>query len=84
MCQRSRFRSYNLQRHRLAALVYVTEGIHWGTADFRNLGNGVVSATVCGSLPLVAMEACSSSSLITIWSVAGEWVVIPAILGIVR
>ncbi|MFW2369029.1 MAG: MATE family efflux transporter, partial [Desulforhopalus sp.] len=68
----------------LAALAFVTDGIHWGTGDFRYLKNGVILATTCGALALMLLEMFNSSSLILIWWVTGGWVLIRAILGIVR
>lgn len=68
----------------IAAIAFVTDGIHWGTGDFRYLRNGVVFATACGSLALVLLEIFDTSSLTLIWWVTGGWVVIRAVIGTTR
>lgn len=67
-----------------AALAFVTDGIHWGTRDFRFLRNAVVFATICSSLMIVAAEGIGCVSLTLIWWIIGIWIVIRAGWGIVR
>lgn len=68
----------------LAALAFVTDGIHWGTGDFRFLRNAVTTATICSAIVLLATEAAGWSSLTLIWWITGFWVFIRAGFGIVR
>ena len=68
----------------VAALAFVTDGIHWGTGDFTFLRNVVVFATLCGIIGILAMEYSGVSSLTLIWWITGAWVLIRAIFGIVR
>lgn len=67
-----------------AALAFVTDGIHWGTGDFRFLRNVVAFATICSSLMIVAVEGIGCINLTLIWGITGLWIVIRAGWGIVR
>jgi len=67
-----------------AAIAFVTDGIHWGTGDFKYLRNVVVFATICGALALVLLEIFNRDSLILIWWVTGGWILIRAVLGMLR
>src|SRR5690606_30576205 len=40
----------------LNALAFVTDGIHWGTSDYRYLRNGMLTATFLGGLALFAID----------------------------
>ena len=68
----------------IAAIAYVTDGIHWGTGDFRYLRNVVILATLCSSAILVLVEYLGCASLALIWWITGGWIVIRATLGILR
>lgn len=67
-----------------ASIAFVTDGIHWGTGDFKYLRNGVVFATICGCLSLILLEVFNRDSLTLIWWVTGGWILIRAILGVLR
>jgi MATE family multidrug resistance protein len=68
----------------IAAIAFVTDGIHWGTGDFRYLRNAVVVATVIGSSLLFAAEVAEKQSLSLIWGITGIWVLVRSVFGIVR
>ena len=68
----------------IAALAFVTDGIHWGTGDFIYLRNGVLLATLLGALMLMAMDGLAMASLTTIWVVTGVWIIVRAIWGTIR
>ncbi len=68
----------------IAALAFVTDGIHWGTGDFRYLRNVVVVATICGCAALVSLEIFNKSSLTLIWWITGGWILVRAGWGILR
>lgn len=68
----------------LASLAFVTDGIHWGTGDFKYLRNVVVLATLFGIVCLVVMDVLKVSSLSLIWWITGGWVFIRASLGLLR
>lgn len=68
----------------LAALAFVTDGIHWGTGDFTYLRNAVTAATIFSATILLSVEAAGWSSLTIIWLITGLWVLIRAGFGIFR
>lgn len=68
----------------IAALAFVTDGIHWGTGDFTYLRNGVIFATLCGSSALLILEIFQASSLVFIWWVTGCWLFLRAGIGVAR
>ena len=68
----------------LAALAFVTDGIHWGTGDFRYLRNVVSMATVAAGCLLLAMESSGLLDLTLIWWCTGFWILVRAVMGILR
>ena len=68
----------------VGALAFVTDGIHWGTGDFRYLRNVVVLATVCGALGIWMLGGGSPDRLTAIWWITGAWIAIRACFGLLR
>ena len=68
----------------VGALAFVTDGIHWGTGDFRYLRNAVVLATCCGVAGIALVGQSRPDLLTGIWWVTGLWIGIRAVLGVVR
>lgn len=68
----------------LAALAFVTDGIHWGTGDFRYLRNAVSLATIMAGAGLLLLDAGEYTDLNLIWWCTGLWILVRAALGIVR
>ncbi len=68
----------------IGALAFVTDGIHWGTGDFRYLRNVVVLATVCGAVGIWMLGGGSPDLLTGIWWVTGAWIAIRACFGLLR
>ncbi|BHH84700.1 MATE family efflux transporter [Desulforhopalus sp. 52FAK] len=68
----------------IAAFAFVTDGIHWGTGDFRYLRNVVVFATSLSALSLIIAEYFGLASLNLIWWVTGCWICIRAAFGVLR
>lgn len=68
----------------LAAIAFVTDGIHWGTGDFRYLRNAVSMATIAGSAVLLLLEAAGLINLTLVWWCTGLWILIRAGLGMLR
>jgi MATE family, multidrug efflux pump len=68
----------------IAAIAFVTDGIHWGTGDFRYLRNVVIFATLCSIASLWFIEYSGFASLILIWWITGGWIVVRAVFGILR
>ncbi len=68
----------------IGALAFATDGIHWGTGDFRFLRNGVLLATACGAIGIWMVSNGQADMLTIIWWITGLWIAIRATLGILR
>lgn len=68
----------------VGALAFVTDGIHWGTGDFRYLRNVVVLATICGAVGIWMLGGGSPDLLTAIWWITGAWIAIRACFGLLR
>ena len=68
----------------VSALSFITDGIHWGTGDYRYLRNVVALATICGILGLILLDENRPGALTWIWIVTAIWIVIRAVFGIIR
>ena len=66
------------------ALAFVTDGIHWGTADFRYLRNGMFLATFIGAIGIWLIDTNTPQALLWIWVVTGVWIIIRAVIGVIR
>jgi MATE family multidrug resistance protein len=68
----------------LNAISFATDGIHWGTGDYRYLRNVVGLATFCGILGLMLLDETRTGALTGIWVITTIWIVIRAVFGILR
>lgn len=68
----------------LGALTFATDGIHWGTGDFGFLRNATTAATVAAGGLLMLFDAGGLLTLSVIWGLTLLWVLIRALLGILR
>jgi MATE family multidrug resistance protein len=68
----------------LNALSFGTDGIHWGTGDFRFLRNAVVVATIVGLSLLLLVDTGSDHALFWIWLITGVWITVRAGFGVTR
>ena len=66
------------------ALSFATDGIHWGTGDFRYLRNAVMVASLCGGVALLLVPTHRPDALALVWWITGGWICIRAVFGIVR
>jgi MATE family multidrug resistance protein len=66
------------------ALAFATDGIHWGTGDFRFLRNAMISATVFGAVAIYLLDESASGAFTRIWIITGCWITIRAGLGVMR
>ncbi len=62
------------------ALAFSTDGIHWGTGDYRYLRNAVLLATGIGALGLFLVP----HSLNWVWMMTAIWIGVRATMGMVR
>ena len=64
----------------LNALAFATDGLHWGSGDYRYLRNAVILATGVGAVGLLA----GPHALDWIWMMTGAWIAVRATLGVIR
>ena len=67
-----------------SALSFITDGIHWGTGDYRYLRNAVAVATFCGCVGLILLDENRPGALTWVWLITGGWIVVRALLGMIR
>ena len=69
----------------IGALSFATDGIHWGTGDFRYLRNAMIVATLVGGVAVLLVESWRPEPvLVYIWLATGLWTLVRAGFGIVR
>jgi MATE family multidrug resistance protein len=68
----------------LNSLSFVTDGIHWGTSDYRFLRNAVATATATGALLLVLLGSRPGFDLTQVWLITGVWISVRAGFGVTR
>lgn len=66
------------------ALSFVTDGVHWGTGDFRYLRNAMLVATGAGAAMLAAVGGDGARTLAGVWTVTAAWIAIRASFGVGR
>jgi MATE family multidrug resistance protein len=68
----------------LNALSFATDGIHWGTSDYRFLRNAMLAATGGGVLALLLLDEGSAASLAWVWVITAGWIAVRAVFGVAR
>lgn len=69
----------------VGALSFATDGIHWGTGDFRYLRNAMIVATLIGGAAILVVEALHPENvLVYIWLATALWTSVRAGFGIIR
>ncbi len=68
----------------LNALAFITDGIHWGTGDYRFLRNAMIMATVSGLFGLQFISMDSAEAFSGVWLVTVGWIGIRAFWGVLR
>ena len=66
------------------AIAFATDGVHWGTGDFRYLRNAVMIATGLGTMGIAMIDESHPDALALVWVVAAAWISIRALFGILR
>lgn len=66
------------------ALAFVTDGLHWGTGDYRYLRNAVFAATLTGGAGLLLIDVTMAGALTWIWAASGVWITVRALFGVLR
>jgi MATE family multidrug resistance protein len=66
------------------ALSFATDGIHWGTSDYRFLRNAMFAATASGAAGLLMVHQGAEGALTLVWIITGVWIGIRALFGMTR
>ncbi|MGB7340177.1 MAG: hypothetical protein WBC91_14870, partial [Phototrophicaceae bacterium] len=66
------------------AIAFVTDGIHWGTGDYRYMRNGMITATVIAALVLGSINITADDAFTYVWVATVLWIFIRSIFGVIR
>jgi MATE family multidrug resistance protein len=66
------------------AFAFATDGIHWGTGDFRYLRNVMLGASAVGALAVCLLDTTHPDALLRLWVITGGWVTLRALFGVLR
>ncbi len=66
------------------ALAFVTDGIHWGTSDYRFLRNAMILSTAAGLVALYGIDPAGPNALTIIWIITAGWITIRTVFGMAR
>jgi MATE family multidrug resistance protein len=67
----------------LNALSFVTDGIHWGTRDYRYLRNAMLASSATG-LALLAALTGPGTTLERVWWITAAWIAVRCAFGVLR
>ncbi|MGB7872805.1 MAG: MATE family efflux transporter [Anaerolineales bacterium] len=68
----------------VSSLAFLTDGVHWGTGDYRFLRNAMIVAALVGFGGISLLEFCEVDALYWVWIVVGIWVTVRALFGMLR
>lgn len=68
----------------IGAVSFVTDGVHWGTGDFRYLRNVMIAASVVAIGAMLMIDPSSSNVLLYVWLSMALWNAIRAVFGFAR
>ncbi len=68
----------------LNSLAFLTDGVHWGTGDYRYLRNAMLIASAVGISGLWLLDMRGDGSLSWIWVLIGIWIAFRALFGMLR
>jgi MATE family multidrug resistance protein len=68
----------------LNSLSFATDGIHWGTGDYRYLRNAMLAATGLGAVSLYLLDESRPDALAMVWWITGGWIAVRAVFGMLR
>ena len=66
------------------ALAFASDGIHWGTGDFRYLRNVMIAISLLCGLFILRLNLTQVGALVWIWGITGGWVTGRAAFGVLR
>ena len=68
----------------VASVSFATDGVHWGTGDYRFLRNAMLASTLLGACMLLALDASGSATLEGVWWTTLGWVGLRGAFGAAR
>lgn len=68
----------------VSSLAFLTDGVHWGTGDYRYLRNAMILAAIVGFGGILLLDLAKNQSLYWVWIVVGVWVSTRALFGVLR
>lgn len=68
----------------ISAVAFVTDGIHWGTGDYRYMRNGMIISTIIAGFGLYLINPTADNAFTLVWMAMVLWIFIRAVIGIVR
>jgi len=66
------------------ALAFATDGIHWGTGDYRYLRNVVALASLSGGAAIYFLDEAAPDALTRVWIIMVFWLTVRAVFGVLR
>jgi MATE family multidrug resistance protein len=66
------------------SLAFLTDGVHWGTGDYRYLRNTMIVLSAASILGIWYLERSEEASLVWIWILIGVWITLRGGFGLVR
>jgi len=66
------------------SLAFLTDGVHWGTGDYRYLRNAMIVLSAASILGIWYLERSEEASLVWIWILIGIWITLRGGFGLVR
>jgi MATE family multidrug resistance protein len=66
------------------SLAFLTDGVHWGTGDYRYLRNAMFISSTVGILSAWVLERGQAGSLTGIWILIGVWILLRGGFGLLR
>ncbi|MCE2488422.1 MAG: MATE family efflux transporter [Anaerolineae bacterium] len=68
----------------LAALAFVTDGIHWGTGDYPWLRNGMIVSTGIAAAVLLLTDTSAPQAFLLVWLALFLWLALRSLFGLLR
>jgi MATE family multidrug resistance protein len=68
----------------ISSLAFLTDGVHWGTGDYRYLRNAMVVAALVGFGGIWLLNLSGVRELYWVWIVVGVWITMRALFGVLR
>ena len=68
----------------LNSLSFATDGIHWGSGDYRFLRNVMMLSTMAGAAGILLLDESSAGALTMVWVVTAGWITLRAVFGLLR